>query len=107
MADEPQSVPEEIPNEFRQISDQPGVPQFYTDGLLVASSPFTATLTFTLDTIQGRRPVGEVRMSPAHAKLAVIMLKRILKDAESKWGMPIMLPEGMLKERDIDLEREW
>jgi hypothetical protein len=104
VADEPQSPPDEA---LRQFAEQFVIPEFYADGLAVETSPFTVSLNFSIVSLQSRRPVGTVRMSPAHAKLATILLKRIIKEAESKWGMPIDLPPGMLADRQIDLERDW
>jgi hypothetical protein len=78
------------------------LPDIYTDGGTIEVSPVTVSLGLAA----GRRPVGVLRMSPTYAKILTLMLKKYIKQAEEKWGEPIVIPDAVLKDRDISLD-DW
>ena len=77
------------------------IPQYYCDGIdLALTMPWTVALTFSVkDTSEERTPVPQVivRMSPEHAKVAAMLLHRVLKQYEDKSNSPINLPEDLLQ----------
>ena len=79
----------------------------YADAFQMSVSAYTVSLLFALQVGEGQlRPQAIVRMSPLHAKLVAIQLKRALKGAEEQIGA-IAIPEAILTELGIDLERDW
>lgn len=75
------------------------VPEFYADGIEVnLTMPWTVGLTFSVkgfDTERTARPLVTIRMSPEHAKVVAMILKRQLKNYESQSGTTINLPSEL------------
>ena len=86
------------------------VPEFYSDGIEInLTMPWTVALTFSLkDTSKERNPNPQVivRMSPEQAKVAAMLLKRLLKNYESESGCPINLPKGLWGQLELRPE-DW
>ena len=78
------------------------LPDIYTDGGTIEVSPMTVTLGLGA----GRRQVGVLRMSPVYAKTLTLLLKKYIKQAEERWGEPVVVPEVVLRDRDISLD-DW
>ncbi|MCK5584502.1 hypothetical protein KAJ02_00345 [Candidatus Bipolaricaulota bacterium] len=77
------------------------IPQYYSDGIeLSLTMPWTVALTFSVkDTTEDRVAVPQaiVRMSPEHAKVAAMLLRKILKQYEEESKSPINLPDGVFQ----------
>ncbi len=77
----------------------PDVPEFYSDGIEVnLTMPWTVGLTWSLkgfDPERKPKPQVIIRMSPEHAKVVAMILKRQLKNYESQSGTTINLPQEL------------
>ena len=87
-------------------------PVLYTDGVQVGISPFTVTLSFTVAThppVHGQAPatVATVRMSPEHAKVMAIILRRQLKQFEEQLGQAIPLPAQVYQQLGLHPKEDW
>lgn len=86
------------------------IPEFYSDGIEInLTMPWTVALTFSLkDTSKERKPNPQVivRMSPEQAKVAAMLLKRLLKNYESESSCPINLPEDLWGQLELRSE-DW
>ena len=84
------------------------VPEFYADAFRITVSPYTAYLQFSVGDppSSGFRPVAALRMSPEHAKVMAIILKRIIRETEREAGYEIALHPTIVKENHLDLD-EW
>jgi hypothetical protein len=85
--------------EKSKMAERHEIPEFYSDGVEIGlTMPWTVALTFSLkDTTKERKPKPQVivRMSPEQAKVAVMLLKRLLKNYELESGSPINLPKDL------------
>jgi len=88
----------------------PEIPEFYSDGIEInLTMPWTVALTFALkDTSKERKsnPQVVVRMSPEQAKVAAMLLKRLLKNYELESRCPINLPEDLWGQLGL-LSEDW
>lgn len=86
------------------------LPEFYSDGIEVnLTMPWTVALTFSLrDTSKERKPKPQVivRMSPEQAKVAAMLLKRLLKNYEYESKCNINLPQELYGQLGLPLE-DW
>lgn len=86
------------------------IPEFYSDGIEInLTMPWTVALTFSLkDTSKERKPSPQVivRMSPEQAKVAAMLLKRLLKNYELESSCPINLPEDLWGQLGL-LSEDW
>jgi hypothetical protein len=87
-------------------------PMLYCDGVQVGISPFTVTLSFTVAPHppvhgQGPLPVATIRMSPEHAKVMAIILRRQLKQFEEQLGQPIALPPQVYQQLGLSPKEDW
>ncbi|MBI4308672.1 MAG: hypothetical protein HY684_07700 [Chloroflexi bacterium] len=87
--------------------------EYYVDQFFVTSSPYTISLTFGIATAHpqpGQAPTMKnlvtLRMSPEHAKVMVMILKRHLKEYESQAGVSIAVPQQIAAQLGIPLE-DW
>ena len=75
------------------------IPEFYSDGIeLNLTMPWTVALTFSLKSTTPDRkpkPLTTIRMSPEHAKVVAMLLKRQLKNYEAETGTSINLPPDL------------
>ena len=84
-------------------------PEHYIDAFRITISPYTAYFQFSVaDPASGRfKPMVVVRMSPEHAKVMAVILKRTLLNHETESGIEIPVNPQILKENEIDLGKEW
>src|SRR2546429_252232 len=84
------------------------IPDIYADGFAVELSAFTATLTLTLATQGIARPIANIRMSHAHAKVMAMLLRKFMKEVETKeLGEPIAVPTAALEQWKLSLDDDW
>lgn len=76
-------------------------PEFYADQLQIGSNPWGFIFTFGLASQGGPRPVATVRMSPHHAKVMALMLRRIVQEWEGNMGQTIEFPDALKKELNL------
>ena len=91
----------------------------YSDGVQVGCAPFTVALTFTVSPSPSRLPpapdrepvppkvVADVRMSPEHAKVMAIILRRQIKDFEQQLGKPIPVHPQVLQQLGLSPTEDW
>jgi hypothetical protein len=85
----------------------PPPPEFYADSFGTMESVYTFSLVFGVQVGQeAYREVAVVRMSPQHAKMMAILLKRRLKEYEQQVGQ-IIIPDDLLELKNVDLGRDW
>jgi hypothetical protein len=87
-------------------------PILYSDGIQVGISPFTVTLTFTVAPpaqpgTQVPIPVTTIRMSPEHAKVMAIILRKQLKQFEQQLGRDIALPHQVFQQLGLSPVEDW
>ena len=84
----------------------------YSDGVQVGCAPFSIALTFSISSGPGRshapaRPVADIRMSPEHAKVLAIILRRQIKDYEQQLGRPIPVHPQVLQQLGLSPSEDW
>ena len=84
----------------------------YSDGLGVTCSPFTVGLTFTVTPLPGKgnvppAVVADIRMSPEHAKVMAIVLRRQLQDFERQLGRPIPIHPQVAQQLGLSPNEDW
>ena len=87
-------------------------PNLYSDGIQVGVSPFTVTLQFTVAPTaqpgtQAPAPVVTIRMSPEHAKVMTIILRKQLKQFEQQLGQDIALPHQVYQQLGLSPKEDW
>ncbi len=88
------------------------VPEVYADGAQFAISPFTVILVFTVQpagqpgTVAPAK-VAHVRMSPEHAKVMAILLRKQLKNFEEQLGDPIPIHPQLAQQLGISRQDDW
>jgi hypothetical protein len=88
------------------------VEPIYSDGVQVGCAPFTVALTFTVSPSPGRGPqaphvVADIRMSPEHAKVMAIILRRQIKDFEQQLGKPIPIHPQVAQQLGLSPIEDW
>jgi hypothetical protein len=88
------------------------VEPIYCDGVQVGCAPFTVALTFTVSAspIRGNVPptvVTDLRMSPEHAKVMAIILRRQLKDFERQQGKDIPMHPQVAQQLGLSPAEDW
>ena len=91
------------------MADEPD--PVYSDGVQVGHTPFTVALTFTISAtpMKGNVPphiVADIRMSPEHAKVMAIILRRHLRDFEEQLGRPIPIHPQVAQQLGLSPE-DW
>jgi hypothetical protein len=76
-------------------------PEFYADQLQIGTNPWGFIFQFGLVSEGGPRPVATVRMSPHHAKVMALMLKRIVLQWEEGMGQAIEFPAQLRSELNL------
>jgi hypothetical protein len=84
----------------------------YSDGLSVGCAPFTVSLLFTISNSPNRgnqppRVVADIRMSPEHAKVMAIILRRQLKDFEEQLGKAIPIHPHVSQQLGLSPMEDW
>lgn len=87
------------------------VPEFYSDAVEInLTMPWTVALTFAVrSTDAERKPtsVARIRMSPEHAKVMAMLLRRQLKKYEEGSGTPINLPADVYAKLGLVSFEDW
>jgi len=87
------------------------VPEFYSDAVEInLTMPWTVALTFSLRSTEADRkptPVATIRMSPEHAKVTAMLLRRQLKKYEEESGTPINLPADLYSKLGLIPFEDW
>lgn len=87
------------------------VPDVFSDGLGVNVSPFGLVLKFTMSNpekgTEAPKPVVYIRTSLEHAKVASILLKKVLKQHEDTQGSPIVLHPQLYQNLGISKQEDW
>jgi len=87
------------------------VPEFYSDAVEInLTMPWTVALTFSLRATSAERkpsPVATIRMSPEHAKVTAMLLRRQLKKYEEDSGTPINLPADLYAKLGLVSFEDW
>lgn len=106
--EENQEVETEAPDEaaLAQLILQPGAPEVYTDSFSMAASAYTISLIFAVRAGPVLKQQATVHMSPQHAKVMAILFKRQLKIYEENAG-EIIIPELLIRDKEIDFDRDW
>lgn len=76
-------------------------PEYYADQLQVGSNPWGFIFQFGLVSEGGPRPVATVRMSPQHAKVMGLLLKRMVREWEETMGQPIQFPAQLISDLNL------
>ena len=84
----------------------------YTDGVQVGCAPFTVALTFTVSPSPSRgnqapTVVADLRMSPEHAKVMTIILRRQLKEYEQQLGREIVVHPQVWQSLGLSPSEDW
>jgi hypothetical protein len=84
----------------------------YSDGVQVGCAPFTVALTFTVSAspMRGNQPPGvvaDLRMSPEHAKVMAIILRRQIKDFEQQLGKEIAIHPQVMQQLGLSPNEDW
>ena len=86
------------------------IPEFYSDAIdITLTMPWTVTITYSLrSTEEGRdpKPISRIRMSPEHAKVTAMILRRSLKKYEEASKSSINLPEELYSQLELSPE-DW
>ena len=76
-------------------------PEYYADQLQIGTSPWGFMFQFGLLSPGGPRPVCTVRMSPQHAKVMALLLKRLIAEWEGNMGQKIEFPDKIREELNL------
>ncbi|HLA81081.1 MAG TPA: DUF3467 domain-containing protein [Thermoleophilia bacterium] len=94
-------------------SAEESAPEFYADQFLVTTGVYTVTFSFAVNPphpTPGRPPQPQtqcvVRMSPPHAKVMAMLLRRQIKQYEEKSGTEILIPLEVLNDLGLSPE-DW
>ncbi|MBM3492999.1 MAG: DUF3467 domain-containing protein [Armatimonadetes bacterium] len=78
------------------------VPEYYTDSVNFMTNIYGFALDFGVMVVQDQPPKSQVRvrMSPQHAKIMSLLLRKNVQEYEKRIGT-IILPEGLYKDLGI------
>ena len=80
----------------------------YADSFTLSASPYTVTIHFGIKLgPNATRSVANIRMSPEHAKMMAMLFKRSIKNVEAQFGIVWPIPEPLLAEKNLNLDRDW
>jgi hypothetical protein len=84
----------------------------YSDGVQVGCAPFTVALTFTVSAAPSKGNalptlVADIRMSPEHAKVMAIILRRQLKEFEQQLGREIPIHPQVKQQLGLSPTEDW
>lgn len=79
-----------------------GTPEYYTDSVNFMTNVYGFMLEFSvmLQQDQPPQPQVRVRMSPQHAKIMSLLLRKNVQEYEKRIGT-IILPDGLYKELGV------
>ncbi|NLH99272.1 MAG: DUF3467 domain-containing protein [Chthonomonadales bacterium] len=84
------------------IDDFDDVPEYYTDSVNFMTNIYGFALDFGVMMVQDQPPKSQVRvrMSPQHAKIMSLLLRKNVQEYEKRIGT-IILPDGLYKDLGI------
>jgi hypothetical protein len=84
------------------LDDYDDVPEYYTDSVNFMTNIYGFALDFGVMMVQDQPPKSQVRvrMSPQHAKIMSLLLRKNVQEYEKRIGT-IILPEGLYKDLGI------
>ena len=84
------------------IDDYDDVPEYYTDSVNFMTNIYGFALDFGVMMVQDQPPKSQVRvrMSPQHAKIMSLLLRKNVQEYEKRIGT-IILPDGLYKDLGI------
>ena len=84
------------------LDDFEDVPEYYTDSVNFMTNIYGFALDFGVMMVQDQPPKSQVRvrMSPQHAKIMSLLLRKNVQEYEKRIGT-IILPEGLYKDLGI------
>ena len=82
------------------------IQEYYSDAMnITLSMPWTVALTFSVRSTKNDsepEPKAIIRMSPEHAKIVAMLLRKNLKTYEEKTSTSISLPGDLYKQLNLD-----
>jgi len=82
------------------------IPEYYSDAINISlAMPWTVALTFAVRGLEADakpEPKAIIRMSPEHAKVTAMMLRKNLKKYEKDTKTPINLPGDLYTQLKLD-----
>lgn len=87
-------------------------PDLYADSVQIFMGPFGLVLEFGVQNPRNTgqtppKPLATVRMSPEHAKIMTILLKRNLRQFEQQVGSDIPLHPAVATQLGISKKEDW
>lgn len=84
----------------------------FADGVQISCRPFGVTLCFTVSPVPGSerktpRPVADVRLSPEHAKVLAILLRRQVQEFERQLGKPVPILPSVAQQLGLSPTEDW
>lgn len=84
----------------------------YVEGAQVTCNPFTVQICFTAAAAgppadRPPRALVDLRMSPEHAKVFAIILRKRLRVFEEEQGAPIPVHQGLAQNLGISPQEDW
>jgi hypothetical protein len=76
-------------------------PEYYADQLQIGTNPWGFVFQYGLASEGGPRPVATVRMSPHHAKVMALLLKRAVLEWEERMGQTLEFPGDLKSELNL------
>jgi hypothetical protein len=82
------------------------IPEYYSDAINISlAMPWTVALTFSVRSTKADvepEPKAIVRMSPEHAKITAMLLRKNIKQYEKQSGTSINLPGDLYTQLKLD-----
>lgn len=82
------------------------VPEYYSDAINISlAMPWTVALTFAVRSTKADtepEPKAIIRMSPEHAKITAMLLRKNIKKYEQETKTSINLPGDLYKQLQLD-----
>jgi hypothetical protein len=82
------------------------IPEYYSDAINISlSMPWTVALTFAVRATKPDvepEPKAIIRMSPEHAKITAMLLRKNIKQYEKQTNTSINLPGDLYKQLNLD-----
>ena len=81
------------------------LPEYYTDSVNFMTNIYGFTLEFGATQAQDQppRPLARIKMSPQHAKIMSLLLRKNVQEYEKRIGT-VILPDGLYQELGIQDE---
>ncbi|HSV75327.1 MAG TPA: DUF3467 domain-containing protein [Chthonomonadales bacterium] len=86
-----------------ELENTADIPEFYTDSVNFMTNIYGFTLEFGAMQAQDAppRPLCRVKMSPQHAKIMSLLLRKNVQEYEKRIGT-VILPDGLYQDLGIE-----